>query len=92
MRAATSLVITTGSYLGLPLSTTHCIVGATSAVGLLEGGKGVSYAVLGRAAFGWIFTIIAAGLVSALFMAIGVFTPNLRCTQVCRKRSPPVWT
>ena len=71
----------TGSYLGLPLSTTHCIVGATTAVGLLEGGKGVSWRVIGKSVLGWIFTLIVAGLTSALIMALGIFTPNLRSVQ-----------
>lgn len=36
-----AIVVVTGSYLGLPLSTTHCQVGSTVAVGALEGRKGV---------------------------------------------------
>jgi sodium-dependent phosphate transporter len=38
-----AIVVVTGSYLGLPLSTTHCQVGGTVAVGLLEGSKGMSH-------------------------------------------------
>merc|ERR1712226_782316 len=42
-----AIVIIIGSYLGIPLSTTHCQVGATIGVALLEGGcKGTNKMVL----------------------------------------------
>jgi len=76
-----AIIIVTGSYLGLPLSTTHCQVGATAAVGLLEGTGGISWTVMGKSIFGWIATLIIVGFLSAIFMALGIFTPNLRSLE-----------
>lgn len=56
-------------------------VGATAAVGLVEGGKGISWVVLGKAIIGWVATLIIVGFTSAIFMALGIFTPNLRSLQ-----------
>ena len=39
---------------------------------------GVSWSVFGKAIIGWVFTLIIVGLISALLMALGIFTPNLR--------------
>merc|ERR1711988_435436 len=43
-----AIVIIVGSYIGMPLSTTHCQVGATTGVALLEGGKGINGWVLAK--------------------------------------------
>merc|ERR1711920_634141 len=54
-----AIVIIIGSYLGLPLSTTHCQVGATTGVAPLEGGcKGTNKMVLLKTVVGWIITLI----------------------------------
>ena len=76
-----ALIVVTGSYLGLPLSTTHCQVGATVAVGLLEGAKGVSWLVFAKAIVGWVFTLIIVGFLSAIFMSLGIYSPNLRASE-----------
>jgi len=70
-----AIVIIVGSYLGLPLSTTHCQVGATTGVALLEGTKGINKFVLGKTAFGWIITLIVAGIGAGLIVAQGVHAP-----------------
>merc|ERR1711998_669548 len=46
-----AIVIIIGSYIGMPLSTTHCQVGATTGVALLEGGKGINKWVLFKTVF-----------------------------------------
>merc|ERR1711990_839072 len=51
-----AIVIIVGSYIGMPLSTTHCQVGATTGVALLEGGKGINGWVLAKTVVGWIIT------------------------------------
>ena len=52
-------------------------MGATAAVGLLEGSAGVSWSVLGRTAVGWVMTLVVVGGLSAAMMALGIFSPNL---------------
>ncbi len=70
-----AVVIIAGSYMGIPLSTTHAQVGATMGVALLEGKKGVNTKVLSKAGFGWIITLIVAGLLAGLLTAQGIYSP-----------------
>ena len=71
-----SLVVIIGSYLGWPLSTTHCQVGATAGVALLEGFKGCNAYVLAKTCFGWVFTCFFVGFLAAIFTSIGAYAPN----------------
>eukprot|EP00965_Chrysotila_dentata_P155500 5138089-Pleurochrysis_carterae.AAC.1 len=64
-----AIVIIIGSYLGLPLSTTHCQVGATTGVALLEGANGINKWVLGKTCVGWVITLIVVGFSTGLLMA-----------------------
>merc|ERR1712083_181163 len=70
-----AIVIIIGSYLGLPLSTTHCQVGATTGVALLEGPKGTNKIVLLKCVVGWIITLIVVGFSTAALVAQGIFSP-----------------
>jgi len=55
------------SKMGVPVSTTHCICGATAAVGVCGGGLGaVNWRMLLTMFLGWIVTVPAAGLLSGL--------------------------
>ena len=73
-----ALTVMIASRLGIPLSTTHCKVGAVVGVGLADGGKAVQWRMVGNVALGWIFTLPIAGLVSAgffmLLMALGDYS------------------
>merc|ERR1719453_3020790 len=66
-----SIVVIIGSHLVWPLTTTHCQVGATAGVALLEGCKGCNVWVLAKTAFGWIITCVIVGLMSGIFFSIG---------------------
>ena len=64
-----AIVIVFGSGMGIPLSTTHCQVGAETGVGFLEGKNGVNK-LLGIVAAGWIITLVVVGGISALLFSL----------------------
>ena len=68
-------VIVLGSRMGWPLSTTHCQVGATMGVALLEGRKGINWFILGKTVVGWIITLVIVGFSTAAMFAQGAFAP-----------------
>ena len=82
-----ALVIITGSRLKIPLSTTHCQVGATVGVGLLEnhsyaqlrthGIMGVNGYILAKTAFGWVITCVVVGITAGALAAQGAYAPSL---------------
>ena len=81
---SSALIIITGSRLKIPLSTTHCQVGATVGVGLLEDAnkcKGVNCKVFYKTAIGWIVTCVIVGLTAALFISPGVYGPSLQSIE-----------
>jgi len=70
-----SIIVIIGSYLGLPLSTTHCQVGATAGVALLEGSKGCNPIVILKTALGALVTCFCVGILSGIVFAIGAYAP-----------------
>lgn len=73
--AATVIVV--GSRYGIPLSTTHCQVGATVGVGLMEGKRGVNVMLLLKVIAGWIITLVVVGFTAAAFFAQGTYAPSI---------------
>ncbi|KAI8341895.1 phosphate transporter [Chlamydoabsidia padenii] len=72
-----ALTVLTCSKLGLPVSTTHCITGATAGVGLCNGNwRAINWKMLGWCFFSWFLTLPAAGLMSGLLFAFGSNAPN----------------
>ncbi|MDP6917128.1 MAG: anion permease [SAR86 cluster bacterium] len=68
LAAATTVVLASGT--GLPISTTHTLVGAVLGVGLARGISAVNAKVVGRIIMSWIITLpVGAGL-SVLFFYI----------------------
>lgn len=67
--AATTILI--ASKLGLPISTTHCLVGAVLGVGLAKGIRALNLNVLRDIALSWVITIPASALMSiAIFYGL----------------------
>jgi len=76
---ASALVIITGSRLEIPLSTTHCQIGATMGVAALENPRtcsGINCKIVGKTIVGWIITIIVVGGSTALLTAQGAYAPE----------------
>ncbi|MBS3903898.1 MAG: inorganic phosphate transporter [Simkania sp.] len=71
--AATTILI--ASKLGLPISTTHCLVGAVLGVGLARGIHAINLNILKEIVLSWIITLPTSALMSILFYYIlkGIF-------------------
>lgn len=74
---ATALCVSFASVYGIPISTTHCIVGAEVGIGLTENLKtGVNWKLFGKTFLSWIATLVICGLLSALFFSQGIYAPS----------------
>ena len=90
-----ALVIITGSRLKIPLSTTHCQVGATIGVGMLENKscknitniEGINFYILKKTAFGWVITCIVVGLTAGILSAQGVYGPSSSSIANCENNT-----
>ena len=61
-----AIIILTASKLGLPISTTHCIVGAVLGVGLAKGMRALNLNMIKEIVLSWVITIPASALMSIL--------------------------
>ncbi len=68
LAAATTIVIASGT--GIPVSTTHTLVGAVLGVGLARGISAIDLGVVGRIFLSWIITIPAGAILSIVFFYI----------------------
>lgn len=88
-----ALVIITGSRLKIPLSTTHCQVGATVGVGLLENKscnkniEGVNWWILTKTAFGWIITCVVVGISAGILSLQGTQAPIVKDLAFCNNNT-----
>jgi PiT family inorganic phosphate transporter len=65
LAAATTIVIASGT--GIPISTTHTLVGAVLGVGMARGISAIDLGVVGRIFLSWAITIPAGALLSIVF-------------------------
>jgi PiT family inorganic phosphate transporter len=68
LAAATTIVIASGT--GIPISTTHTLVGAVLGVGLARGIEAIDLRVVGRVFVSWVITIPAGAILSIIFFLI----------------------
>jgi len=72
-----ALVVITGSRLKIPLSTTHCQVGATVGVGLAQGCGNINWWLMVKVAGGWVMTLVVSALFTSLIFSYAVFAPHV---------------
>lgn len=65
LAAATTIVIASGT--GMPVSTTHTLVGAVLGVGLARGIEAIDLSVVGRIFLSWVVTIPAGAILAIVF-------------------------
>jgi PiT family inorganic phosphate transporter len=68
LAASTTIVIASGT--GLPISTTHTLVGAVLGVGLARGIDAIDLRVVGQIFVSWVVTIPAGALLAIVFFTI----------------------
>jgi PiT family inorganic phosphate transporter len=71
---ATATTVLSASYLGMPISTTHTLVGSVLGVGFAGGLASVDISVVKRIIYSWLLTIpVAAGLTISIYTVLVVF-------------------
>ncbi|MES1913791.1 MAG: hypothetical protein MHM6MM_005949 [Cercozoa sp. M6MM] len=76
----TAFVVAFASRLGIPVSTTHCQVGATVGVACTEEQRksAVNWSLLSRVFASWVATLLIAAATSALLFSFAAFSPSAR--------------
>jgi PiT family inorganic phosphate transporter len=68
LAAASTIVIASGT--GIPISTTHTLVGAVLGVGMARGIEAIDLRVVGRIFISWLVTIPAGAFLAIVFFVI----------------------
>lgn len=72
-----AITVLLASRLGLPVSTTQCLTGATMGVALMNYDLGaVNWKQLAYIFMGWVLTLPSAGLISGLLCLMALNTPH----------------
>ncbi|KAI4251806.1 MAG: hypothetical protein LQ352_004652 [Teloschistes flavicans] len=78
MELGAAITVLLASRLGLPVSTTQCVTGATVGVALMNFDlKAVNWRQIAFIFSGWVLTLPCAGLISGLVMGMALNTPHL---------------
>ncbi|KAK9469726.1 phosphate transporter [Lipomyces arxii] len=78
MELGAAITVVFATKLGLPISTTQCIIGATIFVGLCNRDlHAINYRMVAWCYLGWLLTVPCAGLIAGLLMAIIINAPVL---------------
>lgn len=71
-----AMVVVVASFIGIPISTTQCKVGGTTAVGMFGGKKGVDPWFLLKIVAGWVLTFFGVCLLNAGVFAFAYYAPS----------------
>ena len=83
MEMGTVVTVLMAPFFGIPVSTTHCICGATIAVGLCTmDTKGINWVQAAKTLSGWMLTLPVAGIISGLVFALITNAPNVNFTGI----------
>jgi PiT family inorganic phosphate transporter len=72
---AGAIMLFVATYLGIPISTTHTVTGSIIGVGAARKVSAVRWNVASNIVVAWVVTLPAAGLMAALFYALGGLMP-----------------
>jgi phosphate/sulfate permease len=72
MELGAAMTVIIASFLGIAVSTTHCITGATVAVGLCN----INWKVVSWTIFSWVITIPVAGVIAGALFKLLLSSPH----------------
>lgn len=78
---ATAMTVLVASISGIPISTTHCVIGAEIGLGLVEGNHSLNWNILKKTFVMWVMTIIVSAVFSAMIFAQGVYAPAVQMSR-----------
>ncbi|TBU92629.1 inorganic phosphate transporter [Stutzerimonas kirkiae] len=70
---ATAITVVTASGIGLPISTTHTLVGAVLGIGLARGIGALNLGMIGKIFSTWVITLPAGALFAIIYLEIMMF-------------------
>ncbi|MDJ0556964.1 MAG: inorganic phosphate transporter [Microcoleaceae cyanobacterium MO_207.B10] len=70
---ATATTVLVASRIGLPVSTSHALIGAVVGIGLVNGLKSIRFQTVGSIALAWLITIPVASGLSAIIFSLLVY-------------------
>ena len=74
---ASSFCVVTASFIGIPVSSTQCIVGAVTGVGLVGGKESIQWLFLLKVCCSWVALFICCVLLSAGIFSFAAYSPDL---------------
>lgn len=75
---STAISVLVASFIGIPVSSTQCLIGAVTGVGLASGGKNeVSFKFLAKIASGWVVTFVLVAILNAAVFSFIAYSPSL---------------
>ncbi|KAH0538924.1 hypothetical protein FGG08_004515 [Glutinoglossum americanum] len=78
MELGSAVTVVMASRLGIPISTTQCIVGAIVGVGLCNGDlRSLNWQMVAWCYAGWVITLPITGLISGILMGIIINAPRI---------------
>ncbi|MHC4337925.1 MAG: inorganic phosphate transporter [Planctomycetota bacterium] len=91
---AAAVWLNLASYFGMPVSTTHSIVGAIVGFGILEAGLGyIHWDMLGRIVASWFISPLAGGLIAfVIFRLISRYILSVEKPALAARKGVPICT
>lgn len=73
-----AFIIVIGSILAIPLSTTHCQVGATCGVAMCDGWRNaINWKLIGKVIAGWVLTLVIVGTTAGAIFSFATYAPSI---------------
>jgi len=78
IKLGAAFIIVIGSILAIPLSTTHCQVGATCGVAMCDGWRNaINWKLIAKVVAGWVLTLVIVGTTAGAIFSFATYAPSI---------------